>query len=167
MDSPLILDMAIHHFDQARCMTGADALAVTCHEFNPAWSWYRHGAGASAIFEMTDGLVFTYRGCWCASGHITEWPAAWRMVGERGTLTWYGENAPMIALQEAEPGEVAATYTGNTGCLDEMFAARAAGRASDTSYTDNIRSLAMCHAAIDSARRSARIEIDDPLANLS
>ena len=44
---------------------------------------------------------------------------------------------------------MAATYTGNTGhegCLDEMFAARAAGRESDTSYTDNIRSLAMCHA---------------------
>ena len=170
MDSPLILDMAIHHFDQARCMTGADALAVTCHEFNPAWSWYRHGAGASAIFEMTDGLVFSYRGCWCASGQITEWPAAWRMVGERGTLTWDGENAPMIALKDADPREVAATYTGNTGhpgCLDEMFAARAAGRESDTSYADNIRSLAMCHAAIDSARRSARIEIDDPLANLS
>ncbi len=73
--------MAIHHFDQARCMTGADALAVTCHEFNPAWSWYRHGAGASAIFEMADGLVFTYRGCWCASGHITEWPA--RLADDR------------------------------------------------------------------------------------
>ena len=89
------------------------------------------------------------------------------MVGERGTLTWDGENAPMIALKDADPREVAATYTGNTGhpgCLDEMFAARAAGRESDTSYADNIRSLAMCHAAIDSARRSARIEIDDPLA---
>ena len=64
-------------------------------------------------------------------------------------------------------GEVAATYTGNTGhtgCLDEMFAARAAGRESDTSYTDNIRSLAMFHAAIASARRAARIEIDDPLS---
>ena len=170
MDSPLILDMAIHHFDQARCMTGADALAVTCHEFNPEWSWYRHGAGASAIFEMTDGLVYTYRGCWCASGQITEWPAAWRVIGERGTLTWDGENAPMIALKDADPREVAATYTGNTGhpgCLDEMFAARAASRESDTSYADNIKSLAMCHAAIDSARRATRIEIDDPLANLS
>ena len=68
-------------FDQARCMSGADALAVTCHEFNPAWSWYRHGAGASAIFEMADGLVFTYRGCWCASGRITEWPA--RLADDR------------------------------------------------------------------------------------
>ena len=71
-------------------------------------------------------------------------------------------------MQDAEPRDVPATYTGNTGhagCLDEMFAARAAGRESDTSYTDNIRSLAMCHAAIAiaSARRGARIEIDDPL----
>ena len=65
---------------------------------------------------------------------------------------------------------MSATYTGNIGhrgCLDETFAARAAGRESDTSYTDNIRSLAMCHAAIASARRAVRIDIDDPLANLS
>ena len=45
-----------------------------------------------------------------------------------------------------------------------MFAARAAGRESDTSYTDNIKSPAMCHAAIASARRGARIEIADPLS---
>ena len=89
------------------------------------------------------------------------------MIGERGTLTWDGENAPVIELQDAEPREVAATYTGNTGhtgCLDEMFAARAGGRESDTSYTDNIKSLAMCHAAIASARRRARIEINDLFA---
>ena len=79
-----------------------------------------------------------------------------RLIGERGTLTWDGENAPVIHLQDAEPREVAATYIGH--------AARAAGRESDTGYTDNIRSLTMCHAAIASARRAARIEIDDPLA---
>ena len=89
------------------------------------------------------------------------------MIGERRTLTWDRENARVIELQDADPREVAATNTGNTGhtgCLDEMFAARAAGRESDTSYTDNIRSLAMFHAAIASARRAARIEIDDPLS---
>ncbi len=155
--------------DIGTALAGCDA-DLMCDTFNPAWSWYRHGAGASAIFEMTDGLVFTYRGCWYASGHITEWPSSWRIVGERGTLTWDGENAPVIGLKDAGPRQVAATYTGNTGhdgCLDEMFAARAAGRESDTSYTDNIKSLAMCHAAIASARRAARIDITDPFANLS
>ncbi len=40
MEHPLILDMAIHTFDQARCISGADAVSVYCHEFNPPGSWY-------------------------------------------------------------------------------------------------------------------------------
>jgi predicted dehydrogenase len=39
MDSPLILDMAIHTFDAARYLSGADPLSVYCEEFNPPWSW--------------------------------------------------------------------------------------------------------------------------------
>ena len=35
MDSPLVLDMAIHTFDQARFITGANPISVYCHEFNP------------------------------------------------------------------------------------------------------------------------------------
>ena len=41
----LLLDMAIHTFDQARKILGADPVSVYCHEFNPAGSWY---AGASS-----------------------------------------------------------------------------------------------------------------------
>ena len=79
MQSPLLLDMAIHTFDQARFITGSDPLAVYCHEFNPGWSWYAHGAAATAVFEMTGGLVFTYRGCWCSEARTTSWESAWRL----------------------------------------------------------------------------------------
>ena len=41
MDSPLLVDMAIHTFDAARYVTGADPVNVLCTEFNPPWSWYR------------------------------------------------------------------------------------------------------------------------------
>ena len=34
MDSPLLLDMAIHTFDQARFLIGANARSVYCQEFN-------------------------------------------------------------------------------------------------------------------------------------
>ncbi|MDQ3812671.1 MAG: Gfo/Idh/MocA family oxidoreductase, partial [Armatimonadota bacterium] len=68
MPSPLILDMAIHHFDLARFFTGLDPVAVYAHEFNPRGSWYRGDVAASCIFEMTQGVVFTYRGSWCAEG---------------------------------------------------------------------------------------------------
>ncbi|HOV69556.1 MAG TPA: Gfo/Idh/MocA family oxidoreductase, partial [Clostridia bacterium] len=41
MESPLILDMAIHTFDSARFIADTDAVSVYCHEFNPSWSWYK------------------------------------------------------------------------------------------------------------------------------
>ena len=37
---PLLLDMAIHLFDGARAITGADPLTVYCEASNPPWSWY-------------------------------------------------------------------------------------------------------------------------------
>src|SRR5579859_7939188 len=88
MDNPLILDMAIHTFDAARYLSGADPLAVYCEEFNPTWSWYRGDACATALFEMTGGLRYTYRGSWCSEGRMTSWEAEGRAVGPRGTATW-------------------------------------------------------------------------------
>jgi predicted dehydrogenase len=58
MDSPLVLDMAIHTFDQARFLIGAAPVSVYCHEFNPPGSWYQGNAAAICIFEMSDGSVF-------------------------------------------------------------------------------------------------------------
>ena len=90
MDHVLLLDMAIHTFDAARAMTGLEGRTVYCREWNPANSWYRQGSSAAAIFDMGDGVIFNYRGSWCADGARTSWEAAWRIVGERGSLVWDG-----------------------------------------------------------------------------
>src|SRR5262245_25974825 len=50
---PLLLDMAIHLFDAARALTGADAQTVYCDSYNPSWSWYDGPAAAAALFRMT------------------------------------------------------------------------------------------------------------------
>ena len=50
MASPLILDMAIHTFDAARYLSGADPVSVYCEEFNPPWSLYQGDASSTAIF---------------------------------------------------------------------------------------------------------------------
>ena len=166
MESPLLLDMAIHTFDQARFITGRDPLAVYCHEFNPGWSWYAHGAAATAVFEMTGGLVFTYRGCWCSEALTTSWESAWRLVGGRGTLCWDGDGQPRTELIGGGEAAAPTSYTGpegHAGCLQEMFAAIAAGRPAETSHGDNIKSLAMVFGAIESARRGARVEIAELL----
>lgn len=171
MESPLILDMAIHHFDLARYLTGADPLAVYAHQFNPAGSWYGGAASASCIFEMTDEVVFTYRGSWCAEGCQTSWNGHWRLVGERGTLLYENDRAPhgqVVAgeegffrpLKEVEMPEPSLEQTGMHGALREMLHYLETGEVPQTECHDNIKSLAMVFAAIQSARRRERVPVE-------
>jgi predicted dehydrogenase len=170
MDSPLILDMAIHHFDLVRFMTGLDPVAVYCKEFNPKGSWYRGDVSASAIFEMTDGAVFSYRGSWCAEGCHTSWNGDWRIVGDQGTLVYdhdnmphgqivaesEGFNRPLAALDIPEPR---VEYGGMHGALREMLAYLRDGTMPQTECHDNIKSLAMVLAAIESNASGERVPV--------
>ena len=98
MESPLVLDMAIHTFDAARYLCGLDPVSVYCEEFNPPWSWYKGDVCATAIFEMAGGLRYTYRGSWCAEGRPTSWESEWRAVGPKGTATWDGTGGPIAQV---------------------------------------------------------------------
>jgi len=170
----LLLDMAIHTFDAARYISGADPVAVTCHEWNPAGSWYAHGASAVAIFEMTNGLVYTYRGSWCSEGLNTTWECDWRVIGQRGSLKWDGqqEMAAQVVKQtgtfisECVPAEIPAydnpaKIGGHAGQIREFVECARSGQPPETICTDNILSLAMVHAAIRSAKTGRRVVISD------
>jgi predicted dehydrogenase len=170
MDSPLILDMAIHTFDAARYLSGADPIAVYCEQFNPPWSWYRGAASATAIFEMTGGLRYTYRGSWCAEGQITSWESEWRAVGPNGSATWDGQSPPVAEvvtkrdgfLAEVEPHTTAIDdiAPGIAGSLRDFLHALDTGATPMGECHDNIKSLAMVFAAIESAATGRRVTID-------
>jgi len=172
MQHVLLLDMAIHTFDAARFLSGEDPLAVYCHETNPHGSWYSHGASAVAIFEMSNGVTFTYRGSWCAEGLGTEWGADWRIIGTKGSARWNGANdasaeiiaessgffskmTPLDCLTE-EPGP---HTEGHTSIVREFVQCLREGRNPQTVSSDNIKSLAMVFAAIESAETGKRVEI--------
>ena len=170
MDSPLLLDMAIHTFDAARYLTGADALTVTCSEFNPSWSWYRGAASAVAEFEMTGGLRFSYQGSWCAQGFETSWDSSWRAIGTCGSATWDGTTNPTaevrptgdgVSLEVVEAAPAAISGQGIAGSLVDFVEALRTGRPPMTECHDNYKSLAMVVAALESSRtgRRARVEL--------
>ncbi|MBW8349935.1 Gfo/Idh/MocA family oxidoreductase [Bacillus sp. IITD106] len=170
MESPLILDMAIHTFDQARFISGANPVSVYCHEFNPAGSWYKGNASAICIFEMDNGAVFNYRGSWSAEGAPTSWESSWRVVGSKGTAIWDGIQTPYaeVPIQTSEQTflhdykkvEAGLSYSGQDGhfgCLDEMFASIIEGRKAETDCTDNFHSVSMVYKAIESARTGKKV----------
>ena len=171
MAHPLLLDMAIHHFDLARLFSGSDGVAVYAKEFNPKGSWYRGDVAASCVFEMTDGIVFTYRGSWCAEGFPTSWHGNWRIVGERGTVLYEQDQDPRAQVVAGEAGfqrpvadvpipVAAMEATGMHGALREMLAFLRTGRRPQTECHDNVKSFAMVHAAVESARRTQRLTLE-------
>jgi predicted dehydrogenase len=170
MPSPLILDMAIHHFDLARYMSGADPVAVYAKEFNPAGSWYKGDAAASCIFEMSNGVVFTYRGSWCSEGFHTSWNGDWRFITDRGTLLYDHDQEPKAVVVDNNEGfhrkmrdvpmpPTNVQYTGMHGALREMLEFLRTGRTPQCECHDNIRSLAMVFAAIESSRKGRRVTV--------
>jgi predicted dehydrogenase len=168
MPSPLLLDMAIHTFDAARFISQADPVAVYCEDFNPAWSWYAGNASATAIFEMSSGLRYTYRGSWCAEGVHTSWDSAWRVVGAGGSALWDGHGTPEADLVRAPAGFHSRTErivappppaapSGIEGALADFLQALDTGATPMGECHDNIKSLAMVFGAIASAASGQRV----------
>ena len=165
--------MAIHSFDQARLISGKDPVSVYAKEWNPAGSWYGHDASAVAVFQMTDGVVYTYRGSWCSEGLNTSWECDWRIVGTEGTVLWDGEEgfkAQVVAkrgdfrsewadvpVPEVDPE---AKVGRHGGVIRDFLDAVQHGGTPETICTDNIKSLAMVFGAIDSAESGREEPID-------
>jgi len=172
MKHVLLLDMAIHSFDQARLISGADPVSVYCKEWNPNGSWYDHDASAICIFTMTNGIVYTYRGSWCAEGLNTSWECDWRVLGSRGTATWDGRDTIKgqaagekdglfqtnidLAVPDVREPEKA---NGHEGLIREFVAAIRTGATPETIATDNIKSLAMVFGAIESVEAGREVAI--------
>lgn len=172
MAHPLLLDMAIHAFDTARFLTGSRPLAVYCEEHNPGWSWYAGDAAATALFEFDDGVRFGYTGSWCSGGHETSWNGGWRASAEFGTALWDGDHEPTVRAAEGTAAPVdapaaAAAPAGVSGidaALREFVTALRTGVTPMGECHDNLWSLAMVYAAVESADRGRRVAVDDLLA---
>ena len=161
MDFPLLTDMCIHHFDLMRYLLQTDAKSIYVKSFQPSWSWFRGDSSVAMIIEMQNGTVITYGGSWVTKGNETPWCGNWRIEGEKGGLYWYDEKAYRSG-QEAplDSNElVQMSRTGIEYALDEFYQAIAENKEPETSGRDNIKSLAMVFAAVDSAKSGRKVQL--------
>jgi predicted dehydrogenase len=166
---PLLLDMAIHLFDGARAITGADPLSVYCDAYNPPYSWYdgprrrarglpdvRRAAlrllgqlGGRRVRDLVDGLVA--RGRRARLGDLGGRPRGARVEpGPGKTIT---ASVPILI----PPSEI--RFKGLAASLAEFVSALRTGTTPQGEAHDNIQSLAMCHAAVASAELGAPVPV--------
>jgi predicted dehydrogenase len=161
MQSPLLTDMSIHHFDAARLVLGQEALWVHCVESNPPWSWFAGAAVAQATFGMSDGTIYDYEGSWVELGKQTSWNAEWSISLADGSIAWNGEDAATFTTADGEVALSGSSAPGEylVGAATAFAEALHAGSEPRGTARENIASLAMVHAALESSRTGERVDI--------
>lgn len=166
LEMPLLQDMSIHHFDLIRFFTNADCREVYCRAWRPSWSRYEGMPNAEAILHMTHGITVTYSGSWAARGKETSWDGNFTITGDKGCLTldsdgkvyfYPHEQAKSVVLDiESQNGEAVVPpqmeYTEMEYGFHMFMDSVEQGRAPETTIEDNVKSLAMVMACLESAK---------------
>ena len=157
MPYPLIIDMAIHHFDMMRFFLDSDPMSIFGRSWNPSWSWFKGDASASLILEFADGITVSYDGSWCSLGTETSWNAHWRFECENGAILMHDDQVfthmnggSLKAIRPLEP-----EYTDQAYLLHEFYEAVTSGKTPATTCQDNIKSLGIVFDCIKSFESGA------------
>lgn len=182
MAHPFLMDMAVHHFDMMRYLLGQNAVRVSAQTWNPKVSNTEGDMGAFAWVEFDGGARVNYTGTFVAPGVDTGWNGRWVITGSKGTLVWnprdewgpiriFRQNADLSGYHEQhfftplpEPwGEpIWAESIGATGHHFDLYHWRACaetGTEPETSGRDNLHTLALTLAAVQSAELGQTVDV--------
>jgi len=163
---PLLVDMAIHHFDLMRMILGQEPRRIICTTYNPSWSRFVEPPAATATIFFDGGTVVSYRGSWVSPGPQTNWAGEWRMECAQGEITWTsrGEQEEQVQLHPLKKRTRTIElprleYTDRRGSLDAFVHAIRTGQEPETSARDNLKTLTLMFAATTSADSGQPVDI--------
>jgi predicted dehydrogenase len=170
MPHPYVLDMAIHHVDLLRMISGQDVRDVDARTWRVPDSPFTHEPSMEALMTLADGTPVAYEGSWAAAtGPETSWNGHWELVGEQARVTWsggaldtrargqlllerYGKPVERLALPRVRARE-------RLGVLDELRRALNEGRAPECEADDNVRTLQAVFAIAAAAEQGRAVTL--------
>jgi predicted dehydrogenase len=171
-DEPLLIDMSIHHFDLLRFILAREATSVSCYSWNPDWSGFSGPPAAVATILFDPGPVVSYRGSWISAGPITPWAGEWRMEFEKGEVMWTSrgeDSGPAEQVVVHRRGGVPKTLplpamnrVDRWATLAEFASAVREHREPSSSGLQNLGTLALMSAAVESAKRRRPVVVRMP-----
>ncbi len=154
MEHSMLLEMSVHHFDDFRCIFGAEPVAITARSFNPPWSRYPGAAAVQALLEwnLPDSPAFTlaYTGTFTAAADILEC----RIECRDAALLWNDDGVSLIPAGGRDRQQIELppeTRRGEQHVADRWWEYVVDGKEPAISGRENLGTLRM----IDAARRSS------------
>ncbi|WYP26986.1 Gfo/Idh/MocA family oxidoreductase [Alkalihalobacillus sp. FSL W8-0930] len=158
----LLQDMAIHHFDLLRYVLDDEAESIQAASFKPSWSWFKGNPHADVAIHFKKGTRVQYRGRWAGLGKKTTWNGTIRFVGEKGAIELVDDRLFYYKGEIDEPVEmplVTLSKSDRMISLDTFVQSIKHNTVPPTSIEDNIKSLQLTWAAIESSRTGERINL--------
>lgn len=171
MDYVLLVDMAIHHVDLIRAVTGRNIVKVTAQTFRPEWSWYKHHPGLKMLLELEGGIPFSYSGDWSARGHCTTWNGAWRLQCAEGSIEYTHDDKIIQTTNQFWQADQKATpvandptaLQGQKALLARFVEAVRTGKPPETNGEDNLWSFGAVIAAVTSTKEGRTVDVRELL----
>jgi predicted dehydrogenase len=113
---------------------------------------------------MDKSIKAGYFGSWVSSGAETQWDGVWRIQGKDSAILWNDEGIFKAEGDNITPIEpLSIPLEGRDLVLEEFRKAVEEGREPECYGYDNLRSLAMVFASLDSIKSGKSVEIAEYL----
>ncbi|MBT8228295.1 MAG: Gfo/Idh/MocA family oxidoreductase [Dactylosporangium sp.] len=166
MVHPMLLEGSIHHLDMMRYLTGADITRVVTSAHNPPGSSFVGHALVHCLLEFTDGTLGTYEASLLCAGREQRWHHEYyRLECDNGAIECDGWQVRILRGTHVEPVETTGDPSRRDGHLDILAQYqrwRHGGPVAETALADNLHSLAIVMAAIESAQTGGWCDVSSP-----
>lgn len=174
MQHPYLFDMAIHHVDLLRMVTGEEIVEVDARSWPGPDGPFRHDPTVAGVMTLTGQIAVGYDGSWVSPSAWTSWNGDWELIGTTGRVLWNG------GVGDALRGRVRLERGDGTsqpvplprlealdriGVLHELRRAVTAGVEPECSAADNLRSLAAVLALARSTEQRRPVRVEEVLAS--
>ena len=168
MDHPYLTEIAVHYFDSFRFLFARRPESIYTQSFNVPGSGYAKETAATAVIGLEDGLTIQFGGSMASSRYEFE---LW-IEGDKGDLwtdrhrVWWRQKGsrffrPCRSVAVPKGDELPYPKAGTVSLLNQFRDAVLHGHVPETSAEDNLWTLAMVEASIQSHREGRRVAIAD------
>jgi predicted dehydrogenase len=171
MDDALMIEGAVHHLDILADLAGAKCATIYAQTWNPSWGEYGSGSQGHVMMTFENGVRAIYEGAKTNAAGLNGWTREYiRAECENATLILDDRQLHRIPYApKGSPGDGVAEEMAllqqdkwmNTWLVAQFLDWLDGGPAMETNIEDNLQSVALIFAAIESSQTGQPVQVQE------